>query len=75
MVGLAYFLPVLWAVLTAFKIPRDALIPSLWFTPTFDNFIQVFCRAYHPGGEVVDTQFGLYFFNSVLIAGVVSASR
>jgi len=69
LVGLVYFLPVLWIVLTAFKSPRDALTPTMWFTPTFDNFIQVFRRAYHTGGEVVDTQFGLYFFNSIFIAG------
>ena len=69
LVGLVYFLPVLWIVLTAFKSPPDALTPTMWFTPTFDNFIQVFRRAYHSGGEVVDTQFGLYFFNSIFIAG------
>ncbi len=69
-VGLIYFLPVLWIILTAFKTPRDALTPSILFTPTFDNFSAVFRRAYYQGGEVMDTQFGLFFFNSVFLAGV-----
>ncbi|MDP7642726.1 MAG: carbohydrate ABC transporter permease [Alphaproteobacteria bacterium] len=69
-VGLIYFLPVLWIILTAFKTPRDALTPSILFTPTLDNFSAVFRRAYYQGGEVEDTQFGLFFFNSILLAGV-----
>ena len=69
-VGLIYFLPVLWIILTAFKTPRDALTPSILFTLTLDNFSAIFRRAYYQGGEVMDTQFGLFFFNSVLLAGV-----
>ena len=68
LIGGIYFLPVLWIILTAFKSTRDALTPTVSFTPTFDNFIQIFRRAYHQGGDVVDTQFGLYFFNSIFIA-------
>ena len=70
LIGGFYFLPVLWIVLTAFKSTRDALTPTVLFTPTFDNFIQVFHRAYYQGGNSVDTQFGLYFFNSIFIATV-----
>lgn len=68
-VSVIYFFPVLWIILTAFKAPRDALSPTLLFSPTFDNFVAVFARAYHAGGEVLDTQFDLFFFNSIVIAG------
>lgn len=70
LIGGVYFLPVLWIVLTAFKSTRDALTPTVLFTPTFDNFIHIFHRAYYQGGDAVDTQFGLYFFNSIFIATV-----
>ena len=38
----------LWIILTAFKTHNDALaIPPKWlFTPTLQNFVQVFSRAY-----------------------------
>ena len=63
LIGIVYFLPVLWIVLTAFKTPRDAL------TPTLDNFAAVFARVYYRGGEVLDTGFDLYFVNSVVVSG------
>ena len=46
-IGLIYFFPVLWIILTAFKNRTDALAvpPKLFFTPTFDNFVGVFYRA------------------------------
>ena len=69
-IGGVYFLPALWIVPTAFKSTRDALTPTVLFTPTFDNFIHIFHRAYYQGGDAVDTQFGLYFFNSIFIATV-----
>jgi len=69
LIGIFYFLPVLWIILTAFKSPRDVLTLELWFTPTLDNFSAVFHRAFYQGGEVLDTQFDLFFFNSVFIAG------
>ena len=69
LVGFVYFLPVLWIVLTAFKSPRDALTPTLAFTPTLDNFVAVFARAYYRGGDVFSTGFDLFFLNSVVISG------
>ena len=41
-VGLVYFSPVMWMILTAFKTRPDALAtpPKLFFTPTFDNFVR-----------------------------------
>ena len=69
LIGIVYFLPVLWIVLTAFKTPRDALTPTLLFTPTLDNFAAVFARVYYRGGEVLDTGFDLYFVNSVVVSG------
>ncbi len=69
-IGLIYFFPVLWILLTAFKSREDALAtpPKLFFTPTFDNFVNVFQRASEIGGEALSTGFGLYFFNSIFVA-------
>ncbi len=71
-VSIIYFFPVLWIILTAFKTYEDALaVPAKFiFTPTFDNFRQVFSRAYSAGGQAQNTGFALYFFNSLFIAGV-----
>ncbi len=70
-VSLIYFFPVLWIILTAFKTHNDALAipPKIFFTPTLENFIGVFSRAYIKGASAVDTGFDLFFFNSVFIAG------
>jgi multiple sugar transport system permease protein len=70
-VSFIYFFPVLWIVLTAFKPMTDALAvpPKFVFTPTMENFVQVFSRAYSAGGSAQDTKFDLYFFNSLFIAG------
>jgi multiple sugar transport system permease protein len=82
-IAFIYFFPVLWIVLTAFKSFNDALaippkffpfpIPGLpehfSFTPTLENFVGVFSRAYAQGGAAVDTRFDLFFFNSIFIAG------
>lgn len=71
LISLVYFFPVLWIILTAFKTHNDALaIPPKWiFTPTLENFISVFSRAYIKGQAAVDTGFDLFFFNSVFVAG------
>jgi multiple sugar transport system permease protein len=69
LIGVIYFLPVLWIVITAFKPARDALTLNLSFTPTLSNFAAIFRRAFHAGGEVMDTGFEHFFFNSVFIAG------
>ncbi len=70
-ISLIYFFPVLWIILTAFKTHTDALAipPKFIFTPTLENFFNVFARAYQRGGEAVDTKFDLFFFNSIFIAG------
>jgi multiple sugar transport system permease protein len=70
-ISLIYFFPVLWIILTAFKSYSDALaVPPVWlFTPTLENFVQVFSRAYSAGAEAVDTGFARFFFNSIFIAG------
>ena len=58
-------------ILTAFKTRTDALAvpPKLFFTPTLDNFISVFYRASITTGSSQATDMGLYFFNSIFIAG------
>ena len=70
-IGFVYFFPVLWIILTAFKTNNDALaVPAKFlFTPTLENFQQVFSRAYSVGGQAQNTGFSLYFFNSIFIAG------
>jgi multiple sugar transport system permease protein len=69
-VSIIYFFPVLWIILTAFKSYSDALAvpPKFLFTPTLENFYQVFSRSYMAGAEAQATGFGLYFFNSIFIA-------
>jgi sorbitol/mannitol transport system permease protein len=49
-VGLAFFFPVLWMVLTAFKQERDAYTdtPKLFFEPTLDQFRNVFDAGFWP---------------------------
>ena len=70
-VSILYFLPVLWIILTSFKTLNDALAvpPKFIFTPTFENYVNVFSRAYAVGQAAQDTGFSLYFFNSIFIAG------
>jgi multiple sugar transport system permease protein len=70
-VGFIYFFPVFWIILTAFKTRTDALAtpPKLFFTPTLDNFTSVFYRASITTGTSQATDMGLYFFNSIFIAG------
>jgi multiple sugar transport system permease protein len=70
-VSFVYFFPVLWIILTAFKSYSDALaVPPVWlFTPTLDNFVQVFSRSYSVGAEAIATGFDRFFFNSIFIAG------
>src|SRR5215470_17635531 len=70
-VSFIYFFPVLWIIVTAFKTYNDALaVPAKFiFTPTLENFLGVFSRAYSVGGQAVNTGFTLFFFNSILCAG------
>jgi sorbitol/mannitol transport system permease protein len=61
-VGIGFFFPILWMVLTAFKQEADAYTtpPKLFFSPTLDQFRAVF-----------DAGIGPYLLNS-LFATVVS---
>jgi multiple sugar transport system permease protein len=70
-VSFIYFFPVFWIVLTAFKSHNDTLAvpPKLIFTPTLQNFVGVFSRPYSAGADAQATNFDLYFFNSIFIAG------
>ena len=60
LVAIIFFLPVLWIVLSAFKIPSDILAwpPKVFFKPTLDNFRDLF------GREI----FLNAFFNSIFIS-------
>lgn len=83
LVSLIYFLPVLFIVITSFKLQTEALatppklfptsffglIPeSFVFTPTLENFSAVFSRSFTTGGVAESTGFDRYFFNSIFIA-------
>ncbi len=84
-VSFIYFLPVLMIIFTAIK-PADqalsvpptlsptslfGLIPEQFvFTPTLENFGQVFSRVMTTGGQPEDTGFDKFFFNSFFISSV-----
>jgi len=61
LVGLGFFFPVFWMVLTAFKQEGDAATspPTLFFTPTLDQFSAVFDKGIGPA-----------MLNSVFATGV-----
>jgi multiple sugar transport system permease protein len=70
-ISFIYFFPVLWIILTAFKSMNDVLaVPAKFiFTPTLENFYGVFSRPFSAGADSQPTNFDLYFFNSIFIAG------
>lgn len=49
-IGIGFFFPILWMVLTAFKQEADAYTtpPTLFFTPTLDQFAEVFNAGIGP---------------------------
>ncbi len=84
-VSFIYFLPVLMIVFTAIKPSAEALsvpptlsptslfglIPEAYvFSPTLENFGQVFNRVMTVGGEPEPTGFDRFFFNSIFISSV-----
>jgi multiple sugar transport system permease protein len=84
-ISFIYFLPVLMIIFTAFK-PADqalsvpptlsptslfGLIPDEFvFSPTLENFGQVFSRVMTVGGQPEATGFDRFFFNSFYISSV-----
>jgi len=64
LVVLAFLLPILWLVSTAFKTRTDAFaMPPIWFfTPTLANFREVLGRA----------DFIHQYVNSIVVAGVTT---
>jgi multiple sugar transport system permease protein len=84
-VSFIYFLPVLMIIFTAFKPSGGALsvpptlsptslfglIPDQYvFTPTLENFGQVFNRVMISGGTPEPTGFDRFFFNSFFISSL-----
>lgn len=43
--ALLLFFPIFWMVLTSFKSETEAIVPSLWFSPTLASYGEVFARA------------------------------
>ena len=70
-IGVVYFIPVLWMLLAAIKTRQDALAvpPTLLFTPTFGHFESLF-TGMEDGRQVFPDGFQLYIFNSIFIATV-----
>ena len=64
-VGLIYFAPVGWILLTSLKTRADALAipPKLIFKPTLENFRAVFVSS-SASGEVTGTGVWVYFAGS-----------
>lgn len=61
LVSLLFFSPVAWIILSSFKTRNDILAtpPKLVFTPTLDNYVDLFTR---------NTSFMLQLMNSVLLS-------
>ncbi|TAM86373.1 MAG: carbohydrate ABC transporter permease [Candidimonas sp.] len=62
LVALLFFLPVLWIMVSSFMTSNQMLAstPTLWFTPTLNNFIDTFSRD----------EFLPALINSVLLSGI-----
>ncbi len=72
LVGLVYFVPVLWMLLAAFKTRQDQLAvpPKLMFRPTLEHFRSLFTGATTDGVQVAAGGFARNVANSLGIAGV-----
>lgn len=72
LVGLVYFIPVIWMLLAAIKTRQDALAtpPKLLFHPTLEHFVALFTGMTPDGKQVFPNGFAYYIFNSVFISGV-----
>lgn len=57
-------IPILWMVVTAFKPPRDVYTMAFTFTPTLDNFVQIFRPPWNIGWRI---------FNSVVVTACTLA--
>ena len=71
LVGIVYFIPVIWMLLAAFKTRPDALAvpPKLIFHPTFEHYRSLFTGFTDDGKQVFPTGFAHYIVNSVVICG------
>ena len=54
-VALLVLFPIVWMVLTAFKSPADIYQLTLTFTPTLDNFREVFSARWQVGAKVLNS--------------------
>ena len=61
-IALALFFPIFWMTITAFKTEQQAYVPSIFFTPTFDSFREVFARS----------NYFAFAWNSILISAGVT---
>ncbi|CAA9326177.1 MAG: Various polyols ABC transporter, permease protein 2 [uncultured Nocardioidaceae bacterium] len=73
-IGLIFFFPVLWMVVTAFKQEVDASTdtPKVLFTPTLDQFREVFASGFWP--YVANSVFATIVSTLLVLALAVPAS-
>jgi sorbitol/mannitol transport system permease protein len=45
LIGIAFFFPIFWMAITAFKTEKGAYSPDLFFIPTLESFQDVFSRS------------------------------
>ena len=45
LIGIAFFFPIFWMAITAFKTEKGAYSPDLFFIPTLESFQEVFARS------------------------------
>lgn len=64
-ITLCFLIPIIWAVMTAFKFQKDIFTypPRFIFTPTLDNFKKV----------LNESDYLKYMFNSITVSSVASA--
>ena len=70
--GIIFVFPVIWMLLTSLKQAKDVTTnPPVWFfTPTLDNFREVFFRSYSAGAEAVSSvrELGRVLFTDYVFA-------
>lgn len=54
-VGAIVMFPIVWMVATAFKSPADVYKYTIWFTPTLDNFREVFSARWNIAKNIMNS--------------------
>ncbi|MEZ5776919.1 MAG: carbohydrate ABC transporter permease [Paracoccaceae bacterium] len=73
-VALLVMFPIAWMVMTAFKNPADVYRYTMWFTPTLDNFREVFGERWNIAKNIMNSSIIAVSTVCVAIPIAVSAS-